>query len=64
LHTTGYSFDILRSYRCRRQAVAFLFMLDRLTALNLIAWAVEPAAIHVTVSGDARVLLPVLAKVK
>src|SRR5205085_10652397 len=50
LHTTGYSFDILRRYRSRAEAVAFQFMLDRLTALNLISWAVEPAAIHVTVS--------------
>jgi hypothetical protein len=64
LHTTGYSFDILRSYRSRRQAVAFQFMLDRLTALNLIAWAVEPSAIHVTVSSGARVLVPLLTKVK
>jgi soluble lytic murein transglycosylase-like protein len=53
LHTTGYSFDIERTYRSRRQAVAFQFMLDRLTALNLIAWVVEPRAIHVTVSSDA-----------
>jgi hypothetical protein len=64
LHTTGYSFDILRRYRSRRQAVAFQFMLDRLTALNLITWAAEPDAIHVTVSGDARVLAPLLAKVE
>jgi hypothetical protein len=64
LHTTGYSFDILRRYRSRRQAVGFQFMLDRLTALNLIAWAVEPSAIHVTVSSDALVLMPLLKKVK
>jgi hypothetical protein len=64
LHTTGYSFDILRHYRNRRQALAFQFMLDRLTALNLIAWAVEPDAIHVTVSSDARVLVPLLSAVK
>jgi hypothetical protein len=64
LHTTGFAFDILRRYRSRRQAQAFQFMLDRLTALNLIAWAAEPDAIHVTVSSDAKVLLPVLAKVK
>lgn len=64
LHTTGYSFDILRRYRSRKQAVAFQFMLDRLTALNLISWAAEPDAIHVTVSSDARTLLPVLADVK
>jgi hypothetical protein len=64
LHTTGFAFDILRHYRSRRQAQAFQFMLDRLTALNLIAWAAEPDAIHVTVSSDAKVLLPLLAKVK
>jgi hypothetical protein len=28
-------------------------MLDRMQALNLIAWVREPAAIHVTVAGDA-----------
>jgi hypothetical protein len=64
LHTTGYSFDILRRYKSRRQAVAFQFMLDRLTALNMITWAAEPDAIHVTVSRDARVLAPLLAKVE
>ncbi|MEA2410450.1 MAG: hypothetical protein QOC77_1011 [Thermoleophilaceae bacterium] len=64
LHTTGFAFDILRRYRSKRQAVAFQFMLDRLTALDLIAWAPEPSAIHITVSSDARVLLPLLAKVK
>jgi hypothetical protein len=64
LHTTGYAFDILRRYRSRAQAAAFQFMLDRLTALNLIAWTVEPAAIHVTVSSEARSLLPVLGQLK
>jgi hypothetical protein len=33
--------------------VAFQFMLDRLSILNLIAWVREPGAIHVTVSGQA-----------
>jgi hypothetical protein len=64
LHTTGYSFDIERRYRSRRQAEAFQFMLDRLVALDMIAYAVEPEAIHVTVSGDARVLAPVLERVE
>jgi hypothetical protein len=54
LHTTGYAFDILRSYANKRQALAFQFMLDRLTALNLIAWAREPQAIHITVSSAAK----------
>jgi hypothetical protein len=50
LHTTGWSFDISRRYRSRAQALAFQFMLDRLTALNMIAWVREPNAIHVTVA--------------
>jgi hypothetical protein len=50
LHTTGWAFDISRNYRSRAQALAFQFMLDRLTALNMIAWVREPDAIHVTVA--------------
>jgi hypothetical protein len=50
LHTTGWAFDISRNYRSRAQALAFQFMLDRLTALNMIAWVREPGAIHVTVA--------------
>jgi soluble lytic murein transglycosylase-like protein len=61
LHTTGYAFDILRSYRSRSQALAFEFMLGRLQSLDLIAWVREPGAIHVTVSTRARGLLGVLA---
>src|SRR3954466_9357142 len=50
LHTTGWAFDISRAYRSHAQALAFQFMLDRLTALNMIAWVREPGAIHVTVA--------------
>lgn len=53
LHTTGYSFDVLREYESREQALAFEFWLNRLQAMNLIAWVREPAAIHVTVSREA-----------
>ncbi len=53
LHTTGWAFDILRSYIDRAQALAFEFMLERLQSLDLIAWVREPGAIHVTVSEDA-----------
>jgi len=60
LHTTGYAFDVLRRYRSRAQALAFQFALDRLQALDLIAWVREPAAIHIAVSGDARRLEPLL----
>jgi hypothetical protein len=52
LHTTGWAFDVSRHYRNRRQALGFQYALDRLQALNLIAWAREPAAIHVTASKD------------
>jgi soluble lytic murein transglycosylase-like protein len=53
LHTTGYAFDIERNYADDRQAQTFQFMLDRLQALNLIAWVREPAAIHITVAARA-----------
>ncbi|MEN3282192.1 MAG: hypothetical protein V7607_3332 [Solirubrobacteraceae bacterium] len=50
LHTTGFAFDIARTYVSRAQALAFQFVLDRLTARGLIAWVREPGAIHVTVA--------------
>ncbi len=53
LHTTGFAFDVLRRYASKPQAVAFQFALDRLQALNLIAWVREPAAIHITAASDA-----------
>ncbi len=62
LHTTGWAFDVLRRYRSRDQALAFQFMLDRLQSHDLIAWVREPAAIHVTVSERARMLLGVLSR--
>jgi hypothetical protein len=60
LHTTGWAFDVERDYASRRQALAFQFMLDRLQALNLIAWVREPAAIHVTAGPEAEKLLGLL----
>ena len=63
LHTTGWTFDVARMYRSKRQAQAFQFMLDRLRSLNAIAWVREPDAIHITVSSDAEVLLPLLDRV-
>ena len=63
LHTTGWAFDVLREYRSRRQALAFQFVLDRLRALNVIAWVREPRAIHITASSDAKALLPLLERV-
>ncbi len=60
LHTTGWTFDVSRKYASGAQAEAFQFALDRLTALNLIAWVREPGAIHITVSSDAEALLALL----
>jgi hypothetical protein len=62
LHTTGWAFDIARIYESKRQALAFQFVLDRLQVLNAIAWVREPGAIHITVSADARSLLPLLER--
>ena len=58
LHTTGYAFDLLRRYGSNAQARALQYELDRLQALNLIAWVREPSAIHVTVSSQAAELIP------
>ena len=53
LHTTGWAFDISRAYRSPAQAQAFQFWLDRLTALDVIAWARRPSSIHVAVGPRA-----------
>ncbi len=62
LHTTGWALDIARVYQSRRQALAFQWVLDRLGVLGVIAWVREPHAIHMTVSEDADVLLPLLER--
>jgi len=49
----GWSFTIARHYVSRAQAYAFQAMLDRLQALNLIAWQRYPDVIEITVAGDA-----------
>jgi Transglycosylase SLT domain len=51
--TAGYEFSIARHYVSRAQAVAFQSMLDRLQALNLIAWIRTPQTIEITVASDA-----------
>jgi hypothetical protein len=60
LHTTGYAFDIARSYGSLREARAFQFELDRLQALHLIAYIREPAAIHIAVAAHAAARLRAL----
>jgi hypothetical protein len=52
LHPTGFAFDVRRRYRSGAQAEAFQYMLDRLQALNLIAWTRDSRSIHLTASGE------------
>ncbi len=51
--TTGYTFSIARHYVNVRQAEAFQAMLDRLQALDLIAWVRTPSTIEINVASDA-----------
>ncbi len=62
IHATGFSFDISRSYRSGRQAEAFQFMLDRLQALNLIAWTRDADTIHITASSEGRRIIDEAAR--
>jgi transglycosylase-like protein with SLT domain len=57
IHSTGYAFDISRTYANGRQAEAFQFMLDRLLALNVIAWTRDARTIHITASNEGRRIL-------
>ena len=52
LHATGFAFDVRRRYSSGAQAEAFQYMLDRLQALNLIAWTRDSRSIHITASGE------------
>jgi len=58
LATTGYEFDLLRRYSSFEEARALQFELDRLQALNLIAWSIDGTVIHITVSSAASELVP------
>ena len=53
----GWSFTIARRYVDHAQADAFQAMLDRLQALNVIAWQRFPSEIEVTVASDASQVL-------
>jgi hypothetical protein len=50
---TGYSFELERRYVNDAQAGALQAMLDRLQALNLIAWSRNPTTLDVTVASGA-----------
>jgi hypothetical protein len=60
LYTTGYSFDIERRYASLAQAEAFQAMLNRLQALDVIAWERRSDVIKITVSDRARKLTPLV----
>jgi transglycosylase-like protein with SLT domain len=61
IHATGFALDIKRDYASGAQAEALQYMLDRLQALNLIAWTRDTGTIHITASSEARRLLDVAA---
>ena len=53
----GWAFDIRRDYASDAQAQAFQYMLDRLQALNLIAWVRLGRLIHITASSEGARLI-------
>jgi hypothetical protein len=53
----GFAFDVRRDYATDAQAQAFQYMLDRLQALNVIAWARLGNVIHVVASSEGKRLL-------
>ena len=53
----GWSFTIARRYVKPAQAAAFQAMLDRLQALDVIAWQRFPSEIEITVASDASQVL-------
>ncbi len=58
IESTGYAFAVARRYGSRAQAEAVQFMLDRLTAMNLIAWSRAGPVLEITAASDARGLAP------
>jgi len=60
IHATGDAFDVERRYSTPAEAHAFQFMLDRLAALDIIAWARRGPVIEVVVGPGARRLLTIL----
>jgi soluble lytic murein transglycosylase-like protein len=55
LHTTGFAIDIAKP----RAEAPLRFLLERLQALNVIAWVEEPGAFHLTVGPEAKAFLPI-----
>jgi hypothetical protein len=61
LHASGYAFDLARSYASPAQAVALQFILDRLAALDVIAWQRHARIIHVVAGPRAALVRGVLS---
>jgi hypothetical protein len=55
LHTTGFAIDIAKP----RAESVLRFLLERLQALNAIAWVEEPGAFHLTVGREAEPFMPI-----
>jgi hypothetical protein len=64
LHTTGYAFDIRRSFSSAKQKRAFFRLLAKLQAVNAIAYIPELAAMHIAVASDAPAKLALLRRLK
>lgn len=64
MHTTGYAFDILRSFSSGAEKRAFFRVLDRLQAVNAIAYIPEFAAMHIAVASDAPAKLALLRQLQ
>jgi hypothetical protein len=64
LHTSGYAFDILRSFTTGTQKRAFFRVLQRLQAVNAIAYIPELAAMHVAVASDAPAMVALLLRLQ
>jgi hypothetical protein len=58
LQSSGYSFGVARRYGNHAEAEAVQFMLDRLTAMNLIAWSRAGPVLEITAASDAVGLAP------
>jgi soluble lytic murein transglycosylase-like protein len=54
LHTTGFAIDIAKP----REEDPLRFLLERLQALDAIAWVEEPGAFHLTVGREAQAFMP------
>jgi hypothetical protein len=58
IESTGYAFALARRYGSHAHAEAVQFMLDRLTAMNLIGWSRAGPVLEITAGSDARGLAP------